>query len=177
MLITQWSQGFRPLAGNWFGKNWSELVENASIAVQEVSVPLRGIGLESVPIYVYECSRTIYCFRPLAGNWFGKWVYTDPSQNPSGGKSFRPLAGNWFGKMWFISLMRLRQSSVSVPLRGIGLESSESVEWYTPPEFLFPSPCGELVWKAGLYDGLMVEDRERVSVPLRGIGLERLYLS
>jgi len=88
-----------------------------------VSVPLRGFGLERFLLAQHSLFHSLskqfpspcgdlvwkgrtgvlsgdcgyFCFRPLAGIWFGKntsWLVAKPCRSTR----FRPLAGIWFGK-------------------------------------------------------------------------------
>uniref|UniRef100_UPI00403F3490 hypothetical protein n=1 Tax=Picosynechococcus sp. NKBG042902 TaxID=490193 RepID=UPI00403F3490 len=65
--------GFRPLAGSWVGK-LVFLPVGRQEESENVSVPLRGVGLESI-ISQNQASRAQKCAPvsvPLAGSWVGK---------------------------------------------------------------------------------------------------------
>ena len=57
-------ESFRPLAGNRVGKNGSV---NSFTSLLVVSVPLRGIGLESVELVVFRDWSIVWWFRSPCG--------------------------------------------------------------------------------------------------------------
>ena len=100
----------------------------------QVSVPLRGIGQER-PQQVNGLKR-LYGFSPLAGNRSGK--SSSRYEVPSRLVRFSPLAGNRSGKGGLVPSFRMasdmvllflspQNGKVSVPLRGIGQESTSGV--------------------------------------------------
>ena len=85
-----------------------------------VSVPLRGVGLES--LHMGELPQWVpTSFRPLAGSWFGKnqeflaWLHTNLPVSV-------PLRGVGLESFSLCISRSHRRVKVSVPLRGVGLE-------------------------------------------------------
>ena len=90
-------------------------------------------------------------------------------------ESFRPLAGNGLGKGSSRTNWNWSLEIVSVPLRGMGWESSRHSFGRRERQGV-PSPCGEWVGKVLESFGLE-QNAVDVSVPLRGMGWERLSLT
>ena len=80
------------------GIGWESLgVDLETAQAIKVSVPLRGIGWESLGQEFAGHISGEQGFRPLAGNWLGK-LASHRRETEEDFPRFRPLAGNWLGK-------------------------------------------------------------------------------
>ena len=147
-----------------------------SVARQDVSVPLRGVGCFAEAEDAYEHGRVsvplrgVGCFLPSARlsppSWFpspcGVWVVSAISDaRPASIQSFRPLAGCG---LFHIIVIQAGRNGCFRPLAGCGLFRLSGGD---------PSPLWVSVPLRGVgcfAGGGIAIGAKRVSVPLRGVG-------